>query len=64
MTRMPTPPVTTPARVWRGAYSNLLRLPPDARKRILHGIEKIARDEFDDRVVRKMLTPVYTARRR
>ena len=45
-------------------YSNLLRLPPDERERILNGIEQIARDDFDNRVVRKMLTPVYTARRR
>ena len=45
-------------------YSNLLRLQPDKREPILDGIEQIARDEFDDRVVRKMLTPVYTARRR
>ena len=45
-------------------YSNLLRLPPDEREPILSGIERIARDAFDNRVVRRMLTPVYTARRR
>ncbi len=45
-------------------YSNILRLAEQDRRRMLDGIERIAREEFDDRVVRKMLTPIYTGRRR
>ena len=44
-------------------YSNIARLPDPDRQRVLNGIEAIARDEFADRVERRMLTPVYTARR-
>ena len=44
-------------------YSNLLRLPEGERGTILDGLERIARNDFGDRVVRRMLTPIYTARR-
>jgi SAM-dependent methyltransferase len=44
-------------------YSNIARLPNGHRLRILDAIGRIAEDEFGGRVERRMLTPIYTARR-
>ena len=44
-------------------FSNIARLETSARNDVLDGIERVARDEFADRVERRMVTPVYTARR-
>jgi hypothetical protein len=49
-------------RLYR-TWSNIARLPERDRLRVLDGIEQIARDDFGDRVERRMLTPLYTARR-
>jgi SAM-dependent methyltransferase len=45
-------------------YSPFLALPEDQRTRVLDELERIARDDFDDRVVRPYLTSLYLARRR
>ena len=45
-------------------YSNIAAYPPDERWRVLAELRRIAADEFDGRVVRNMLTILYTARRR
>ncbi len=52
------------ARRLYATYSNIARLPDAERVRILDEIERIADDEFDGRVERRMLTPVYTAQRK
>jgi SAM-dependent methyltransferase len=44
-------------------YSNIARVPGSERERILDEVERIAADVFGGRVERRMLTPVYTARR-
>lgn len=44
-------------------YSNIARLVEERRTAILDEIERIARDRFANRVVRRMVTPLYTARR-
>jgi hypothetical protein len=43
------------------SYSNIARLPPERRVAILDEIERIARVSFAGRVVRRMVTPIYTA---
>jgi SAM-dependent methyltransferase len=44
-------------------YSPWLALADDTRTRVLDELERIARDDFDDHVVRPYLTSVYVARR-
>jgi SAM-dependent methyltransferase len=51
------------ARQLYATFSKIARLPDAERARILDEIERIALVEFDGRVERRMLTPVYTARR-
>ena len=43
-------------------YSNIARLGPERRAAVLDGIERIARERFANRVVRDMVTALYTAR--
>ena len=43
-------------------FSNIARLPEAEREPLLDEIERIASDEFGDRVERQMVTPIYTAR--
>ena len=50
-------------RLLYSTYSNIARLPEGDRRRVLEGLERVARDAFADRVERRMLTPLYTARR-
>lgn len=45
-------------------YSNITALPPDERQGTLAELRRIAADEFGGRVVRNMITTLYTARRR
>ena len=45
-------------------YSNIAAYPPDERRRVLAELRRIAAEEFGGRVVRNMLTILYTARRR
>jgi SAM-dependent methyltransferase len=45
-------------------YSPWLALPDDARTRVLDALERLARDDFDDRVVRPYQTAIYLARRK
>jgi len=45
-------------------YSNIAAYPPDERRQVLAELRRIAADEFDGRVVRNMITILYTARRR
>jgi SAM-dependent methyltransferase len=45
-------------------YSNIAAYPPDERRQVLAELRRIAADEFDGRVVRNMVTILYTARRR
>jgi len=45
-------------------YSPFLALPDEQRTRVLDEVERVARDDFDDRVVRPYLTSLYLARRR
>lgn len=44
-------------------YSNIARLEGEHRNEVLEGIERTARERFGNRVVRRMVTPLYTARR-
>jgi hypothetical protein len=44
-------------------YSPFLALPDDRRTRVLDELERIARDDFDDRIVRPYQTVIYLARR-
>ena len=43
-------------------YSNIARLPAVPREALLDELHHIATVEFDDRVERQMVTPIYTAR--
>jgi hypothetical protein len=45
-------------------YSNIAAYPPDERRQVLAELRRIAADEFDGRVVRNMITILYSARRR
>jgi hypothetical protein len=45
-------------------YSNITALPPDERRETLAELRRIAADAFGGRVVRNMITILYTARRR
>ncbi|HEY1752777.1 MAG TPA: methyltransferase domain-containing protein [Caulobacteraceae bacterium] len=45
-------------------YSNIVAYPPDERRQVLAELRRIAADEFGGRVVRNMITILYTARRR
>ena len=45
------------------ALSAINRLDADRRNRVLDELARIAVEEFDDRVVRNLVTAVYTARR-
>ena len=45
-------------------YSNIVAYPPDERRHVLAELRRIAADEFGGRVVRNMITILYTARRR
>jgi SAM-dependent methyltransferase len=45
-------------------YSNIAAYPPDERRQVLAELHRIAADEFGGRVVRNMITILYTARRR
>ena len=45
-------------------YSNVVAYPPDERRHVLGELCRIAREEFGGRVVRNMITILYTARRR
>ena len=45
-------------------YSNIAAYPPDERRQVLAELRHIAADEFGGRVVRNMITILYTARRR
>lgn len=51
------------ARRLYATFSNIARLPPEKRDDLLDGIERTAREAFSNRVVRRMATPLYTARR-
>jgi len=44
-------------------FSNIARLPDAERETLLHDIERIATDTFDDHVERQMVTAIYTAHR-
>lgn len=44
-------------------YSNITAYPPDERRQVLAELRRIAADEFAGRVVRNMVTILYTARR-
>jgi len=49
----------------RGLYSTfspVIALEPDRRARLLDAVERIARDNFGDRVERPLVTSLYTAR--
>ncbi len=43
-------------------YSNIARLRPELRSEVLDGIERIARERFSNRVMRDMVTALYTGR--
>ena len=45
-------------------YSPFLALPDEQRTRVLDELERVARDDFDDHVVRPYLTSLFLARRR
>jgi SAM-dependent methyltransferase len=45
-------------------YSNIAAYPPSERRQVLAELRRIAADEFGGRVVRNMITILYTARRR
>jgi SAM-dependent methyltransferase len=45
-------------------YSNIVAFPPEERAEVLAELRRIAADEFDGRVIRNMVTVLYTARRR
>jgi SAM-dependent methyltransferase len=45
-------------------YSNITAYPPDERRRVLAELRRIAADEFGGRVIRNMITILYTARRK
>jgi SAM-dependent methyltransferase len=45
-------------------YSNIVAYPPDERRQVLAELRRIAADEFGGRVVRNMITILYTARRK
>lgn len=45
-------------------YSNIAAYPPDERRHVLDELRRIATEAFAGRVVRNMLTVLYTARRR
>jgi len=45
-------------------YSNIAAYPPDERRQVLAELRRIAADQFGGRVVRNMITILYTARRR
>jgi SAM-dependent methyltransferase len=51
------------ARALWGSFSDVVTLPPAKRARFLDGLERVATDEFGNRVELAVLTPVYTARR-
>jgi SAM-dependent methyltransferase len=44
-------------------YSNIAAYPPDERRHVLAELRRIAADQFAGRVVRNMITILYTARR-
>jgi SAM-dependent methyltransferase len=54
-----------PAEVRRlySTFSPIARLPAGQRVRILDAIERVASEEFGGRIERRMITPIYTARR-
>jgi SAM-dependent methyltransferase len=45
-------------------YSDMTARPPDEQRQVLAELRRIAADEFGGRVVRNMITILYTARRR
>jgi hypothetical protein len=45
-------------------YSNITAYPPDERRQVLAELRRIASDEFGGRVIRNMITILYTARRK
>jgi len=45
-------------------YSDMTARPPDERRQVLAELRRIAAEAFDGRVVRNMITILYTARRR
>jgi len=45
-------------------YSNIVAYPPDERRQVFAELRRIAETEFGGRVVRNMITILYTARRR
>ena len=45
-------------------YSNITAFPPDERREVLAELRRIAADEFGGRVIRNMITILYTARRK
>jgi SAM-dependent methyltransferase len=45
-------------------YSNIAAYPPGERRQVLAELRRIAADEFGGRVIRNMVTILYTARRR
>jgi SAM-dependent methyltransferase len=45
-------------------YSDMAARPPDERRSVLAELRRIASEEFDGRVVRNMITILYTARKR
>jgi SAM-dependent methyltransferase len=51
------------ARALYATYSNVARLQTEDRDRILDGVERIAAHEFGGHVTRRMLSPIYTARK-
>jgi SAM-dependent methyltransferase len=55
---------TAAVRALWGTFSDVVTLPPTRRSRFLDGLERIVDDQFDGRVTIRMLTPIYTARRR
>ena len=51
----------TRARQLYATYSNISRLPDAQKTAILDEIERIAEVEFNGRIERQMVTPIYTA---
>jgi len=45
-------------------YSNIAAYPPDERREVLAELRRIATEQFGGRVVRNMITILYTARRK
>jgi SAM-dependent methyltransferase len=51
-------------RALYATYSSISRLEPDRRREVLDAVAEVASSAFGGRVQRRMVTPLYTARRR